>query len=105
MSKPAIVGVPAKGAQPRLEQFTERHFLEDNTLLAVRGWAFKNLEGRLLTLVESMGLPEKQEEAVKGYMRREVWATVYEGYKVSDEAKGFLEESFSMYQPTMLKKS
>lgn len=84
-----------KAEQPRLEKFTEQHFLHDNMPLFIRGWAFKNLEGRLLTLVESMGLSQTQEEAVKGYMRREVWTTVYESYVMSDEAKDFVEVFFS----------
>lgn len=87
---PDIVQVKQK--QEKLVKFTEYSFLQDNTSLFIRGWAFKNLEGRLLTLVESMGLGEKQEEAVKGYMRREVWTTVYESYEMSDEARDFITE-------------
>jgi hypothetical protein len=34
------------------------------------------LEGRLLTLLESLGLPEKQEEAIKSLVRQELWNTV-----------------------------
>lgn len=83
-----------KTVQPRLEQFTERYFLQDNTPLYIKGWAFKNLEGRLLTLIESMGLGEKQEEAQKGFIRREVWATVYESYVMSDESRDFIDVYF-----------
>lgn len=79
----------------RLEPFNgATHFLQENSPLYIRFWAFKNLEGRLLTLVESMGLGDKQEEAVKGYMRREVWDTINQGYVMSKEAQDYLERAF-----------
>lgn len=34
---------------------------------------FSCLSGRLLSLIEELGLPQKQEEAAKKHLRREVW--------------------------------
>lgn len=34
---------------------------------------FKTLEGRLLTVVEALGLKDTQEEALKSIVRQEVW--------------------------------
>lgn len=82
-------------AKNRLEQFNgNKHFLVDNSALFIRFWSLKQLEGRLLTLVESMGLGEKQEDAIKNYMRREVWATIADSYVMSDEARDFCETLF-----------
>ena len=33
----------------------------------------RKLEGNLLTLIEGLGLPEKQTEAIKSQVRRLVW--------------------------------
>jgi hypothetical protein len=41
------------------------YFIEDDEV--------RRLEGRLLTIVEAVGLPTKQEEALKGLVRQEVW--------------------------------
>jgi hypothetical protein len=35
--------------------------------------AIKRIEGKLLATVESIGLPEKQENAVKGLVRQALW--------------------------------
>ena len=84
-----------KKVEPRVRQFSsEQDFLQDDTSLFIKGWAFKNLEGRMLTLVESMGLGEKQEEAQKQYVRREVWATINEAYVCSPETVEFIEVAF-----------
>lgn len=34
---------------------------------------FRGIEGRVLTIVESIGLPEKQEAALKGLIRQAIW--------------------------------
>ena len=31
------------------------------------------IEGRILTIVESIGMPQKQEDAVKGLIRQAIW--------------------------------
>ena len=34
---------------------------------------FSGIEGRILTTIETIGLPEKQEQAIKSLIRRQVW--------------------------------
>lgn len=42
-------------------------------------WARDLVIGRLLTLIEVMGLPEKQEESTKGLIRQIIYTTFDEG--------------------------
>lgn len=35
---------------------------------------FKRLEGKLMTLLESLGLPPGQEKAIKDLVRNEIWS-------------------------------
>jgi hypothetical protein len=42
----------------------------------------QNIEGKLLTIVESLGLQTKQEEATKSLVRQAVWDEVYKPYRV-----------------------
>jgi hypothetical protein len=51
-----------------------------NLALMHRQYQFREFEGRLLTLVESMGLPDKQEQAIKSYVRRELWDFVRDAF-------------------------
>jgi len=39
----------------------------------IQDYQIQNLEGRLLTFIESFGLRESQEKAVKDLVRQEVW--------------------------------
>lgn len=41
--------------------------------LVIAPWEIQSIEGKLLTIVESIGLPQKQEEAVKGLVRQAIW--------------------------------
>lgn len=54
-------------------------YIQDNTPLLMKGWLFKELEGKLLTIIEAMGLSDKQENAVKSYVRKAVWGGLDEG--------------------------
>lgn len=54
-------------------------YIKDNTPLFLRGWIFKNIEGQLLTIIEAMGLSEKQENAIKSYVRQAVWSSLDNG--------------------------
>lgn len=36
-------------------------------------WVPSHIEGKLLTLVETIGLPERQEDAIKSLVRNIVW--------------------------------
>jgi hypothetical protein len=42
----------------------------------VESFKVKNIEGKLLTIVESIGLPETQEKAVKGLVRQAIWDVI-----------------------------
>lgn len=57
----------------------------DNLPLMHRQWFFRDFEGKLLTLLESMGLPEKQENAIKSYVRNLVWDFARDGQIIPDE--------------------
>ena len=73
-------------------------FSFDNLPLMYRQYQFKHFEGDLLTLIESMGLPTKQEEAVKSYVRRELWDFVHTGYVISDEMDNEMSQNPSAGQ-------
>jgi hypothetical protein len=45
----------------------------DNRGAIFRGHQFGDLEGSLLTVIEGIGLPEKQEYAIKCQVRKEIW--------------------------------
>lgn len=51
-------------------------FIQDNTPLFVRGFVFNEILGKLLTVIETMGLSDKQENAIKSYVRQAVWSTL-----------------------------
>lgn len=57
-------------------------FIQNDTRIMVSGWAIKDMEGKLLTIIEAMGLSEKQENAVKSYMRQALWGSLDDGYVV-----------------------
>jgi hypothetical protein len=46
-------------------------------------WPYEvgDIEGKLLTIVESIGLPESQEKAVKGLVRQALWDIVDKPYR------------------------
>lgn len=43
------------------------------TLKIIYGRNMQNLEGRMLTLIDAIGLPQSQEKAIKDLVRKEVW--------------------------------
>lgn len=45
----------------------------DNNGYVIHDWSVGTLEGRLLTMVESWGLKDSQEKAIKDLVRQEVW--------------------------------
>ena len=51
-------------------------------LFAFGNYEVQDMEGKLLTIVESIGLPQKQEEAVKGLVRQTIWNTVNQPFRV-----------------------
>lgn len=68
----------------------------------------RNLEGKLLTLVEAIGIPEKQENAVKSQIKNVLWdrwadycdreILYYNGsvYKISEEGVVSLESGYQV---------
>ena len=50
----------------------------------LKNWNIQNLEGRLLTIIESLGLRESQEGAVKNIIQQEMWK-LYELEPISDK--------------------
>lgn len=52
----------------------------------IRSWQIRDLEGRILTLLETLGLSDKQEDAVKSLARQAVWKILEDNYLwISDE--------------------
>jgi hypothetical protein len=41
-----------------------------------------HIEGKLLTVIEALGLPKAQEEATKSLVRRSLWDSLHDGYSV-----------------------
>lgn len=42
-------------------------------MVFVYNYQFRELEGKMLTLLETLGLPDKQEKAIKTQVRRAIW--------------------------------
>ena len=51
----------------------------------MRSWQFSHLEGRILTILETLNLSNKQEEATKSLMRQAIWQTPDENFTICDE--------------------
>ena len=60
-----------------------------NELSFVRNWNIGSLEGKLLTLIETIGLTEKQENAVKSLARTEIWSWRNELSSVPKDVEDF----------------
>lgn len=53
---------------------TENPDLENKEVVAIiHTWRLSHLEGQVLTIVESLGLPESQEKAIKSLLRDSLW--------------------------------
>jgi hypothetical protein len=66
--------------------------LTRNELSFVRNWNVGSLEGKLLTLIETIGLPEKQENAIKSFARTEIWSWRDELISVPEDVENFWNE-------------
>lgn len=42
----------------------------------------QHIEGKVLTVVESIGMSEKQENAVKGLLRQAIWQDIHTSYRL-----------------------
>ena len=60
----------------------------------IHDWSIKNLEGRLLTMVESWGLKDTQEKSVKDLVRQEVWSLITPCFYVGGEDVTALHEKY-----------
>src|SRR5258708_7078469 len=69
-----------------------------NTMVYVHNYQFSNLEGRMLTLVETLGLPKAQEDAFKSLVRREVWETWDTAYLIPEAIKAQIYKSPEVVQ-------
>ena len=47
----------------------------------VENYEIKQIEGKLLTIVESLGLPSSQEAAAKGLVRQAIWDVIEKPYR------------------------
>jgi hypothetical protein len=52
--------------------------------VALSNIAFKNFEGIILTEIEKLGLPERQEKAIKSGLKQEIWKLYQRGYASSE---------------------
>ncbi len=73
----------------------------ENQPSILRRWGLKQLEGGLLTLVETLGFDEKREQAVKSLVRKEVWKFWEEETMHEDvfhpELSKYIEDMFTKY--------
>jgi hypothetical protein len=67
-------------------------------MVYLHNYQLSNLEGRLLTLVETLGLPKSQEDAFKSYVRREVWETWDNSYLIPQSIKEQIYKSDEVVQ-------
>lgn len=54
-------------------------YVGDNTARVVREWEVRSYLGQILTIVDSLGLPEKQEKAIKDLVKRTTWGDLWNG--------------------------
>lgn len=45
----------------------------DRVIAEVSEWDIRHLEGEILTLIETLGLGEVQEKAIKGFITKTIW--------------------------------
>jgi hypothetical protein len=57
----------------------------ENTPFVIRTWQFSHLEGKLLTILETLNLADKQELAVKSLVRQAIWRTPDPCIRLTDE--------------------
>lgn len=55
----------------------------DNFSKIVKTWQIDNLIGKLMLIIETMGLQSGQEKSVKSLMKQEIWKEFNEGIYIS----------------------
>ena len=64
---------------------------ETNESRVVRQWQVSELQGTLLTHIESLGLQERQEKAIKSMVKRDLWDWYYRAIRLKETEGGKLE--------------
>lgn len=55
----------------------------DNFSKIIKTWQVDNLIGKLMLIVETMGLNDRQEKSAKSLMKQEIWKEFNEGIYIS----------------------
>lgn len=55
----------------------------DNFSKIIKTWQVENLIGKLMLIVETIGLNDKQEKSVKSLMKQEIWKEFNAGIYIS----------------------
>lgn len=71
-----------------------------NKIVYIHNYQFSDHEGRLLTLIETLGLPKVQEDAIKSMIRREVWGTWDDCFLIPESIKEQLYKSKEVVRVT-----
>lgn len=65
---------------------------DENFSKIVKKWQVNNLIGKLMLIIEGMGLQKGQEEAVKSLIKQEIWKEINEGIYISPEVQKINQE-------------
>jgi hypothetical protein len=52
-------------------------YFSDNHSRVMREWELRNHIGQVLTIIDSIGLPEKQEKAIKDLIKQATWKELW----------------------------
>jgi hypothetical protein len=55
----------------------------DNFSKIIKTWQVDNLIGKIMLIVETMGLEKRQEESAKSLIKQEIWKEFNEGIYIS----------------------
>lgn len=56
---------------------------DDNFAKVLRTWQVENLVGKVMLIVETMGLEKTQEESAKSLIKQSIWSEFNEGMFIS----------------------
>ena len=57
----------------------------ENFTKMVKTWQIENLVGKIMLIVETMGLQKNQEESAKSLIKQSIWVEFNEGIYISPE--------------------
>lgn len=63
----------------------ENNYQDANFGKIVRTWQVNNLIGKIMLIIETMGLNENQLEASKSIIKQSIWSEFNEGVYISDK--------------------